>query len=110
MVLPNAFILIPLYIYPVLDSGASAWTFLTNTIRANPNVLFEIIINPSNGPGDVGSNGCSTDPNYNSGMASLNAFENTNLLGYVHTGWALDPPDPRPIGDVFDDISTCMYI
>lgn len=71
---------LPLYSWPTLP----AWASLTSSIEANPSLKFTVIVNPSSGPGD--SQYPTSD--YIAGMAQLNGYSNTELYGYVHTGWA----------------------
>ncbi|ESZ93198.1 hypothetical protein SBOR_6430 [Sclerotinia borealis F-4128] len=73
-------ILLPLYIYP----APGAWNWVTTAIKAYPSVNFNIIVNPNSGPGLANT---FPDTNYIDAIASLDAFENTNLLGYVDTAY-----------------------
>lgn len=93
-VLPSysLYILLPLYIYP--EDGS--WAPLINAVTAHPAVDFQIIINPDSGPGASQY----PDPGYIAGIAQLNQFPNTQLLGYVHTSYAA-----RPYADVTADIN-----
>lgn len=68
----------PLYIYPTVQT----WTPLFNAIAANPSVNFSLVVNPNNGPG-----GPLPDLNYIECMSKLNAYDNVDLYGYVHTSW-----------------------
>lgn len=70
-------ILIPMYTYP--EDGA--WAPIWNQVEAHPNVEFQIIMNPDNGPGST------TYPEdaYITALTRLNTYPNVKLLGYVHT-------------------------
>lgn len=69
-------LLLPLYEYP-LDGS---WDSIYDTIEANPDLDFQVIINVDSGPG-------SSSPNsdFASGTAKLNSYSNVETLGYVHT-------------------------
>ncbi|KAF7855979.1 hypothetical protein EAF04_009935 [Stromatinia cepivora] len=73
-------ILLPLYIYPI----PGAWDWVTSAISTYPSINFDIIINPNSGPGPINT---FPNANYIDGVASLNAFNNTKLLGYVDTAY-----------------------
>ncbi|KAI4180070.1 MAG: hypothetical protein LQ346_007064 [Caloplaca aetnensis] len=77
-------ILVPLYVYP--DVSASAWSNVTNTIAANPQVQWQIIVNPNSGPGTY-----PPDANYVAGLAKLNSYANVATLGYVATNYTRIP-------------------
>lgn len=68
-------IMIPLYTYP-----GSTWTNVIAVEQANPGVPIVAIINPNSGPG------AGMDPNYVSGILSLQAAGVT-VIGYVPTGY-----------------------
>lgn len=72
-------VLLPLYIYP----SAGAWNDVYSNITANPGKNFTIVVNPASGPGS------STYPvsDYVAGIAKLNSYSNTQVLGYVDTGY-----------------------
>jgi len=67
--------MIPLYTYP-----GSTWTNVIAVENANPGVPIVAIINPNSGPGG------SMDPNYVSGILSLQAA-GVVVIGYVPTGY-----------------------
>jgi len=67
--------MIPLYTYP-----GSTWTNVIAVQKANPGVPIVAIINPNSGPG------ASMDPNYVSGILSLQAA-GVEVIGYVPTGY-----------------------
>lgn len=71
-------IALPLYIYPT----PNAWSPLYNAIAAIPSTSFNVIINPSNGPG-----GPTPDENYMSALSTLNNHSNVDVYGYVHLSW-----------------------
>ncbi|KAJ3995606.1 Spherulation-specific family 4 [Lentinula boryana] len=88
----------PLYIYPGDD--CSAWSTLFNSIPANPNLPFTLIINPESGPGsdsvpDTTYQACITQ--------ALSLGSNVNTVGYVLTGYGERAP-----ADVLEDINTYM--
>jgi len=101
MVLPN-FILVPLYLYP----SPGAWTFLTDSIAQYPNLLFNVVINPGNGPVNNGTTGYPFD-DYINGIANLTAFNNARVLGYVDTCPPSLLPACREVSLVEADIQTC---
>lgn len=78
--LSSFFVLMPLYLWPTKTN----WDPLFASIAANPTVPFQIIINPNSGPGST----TYPDPAFIPNLAKLNAYNNTNLLGYVRTGYA----------------------
>ncbi|KAE9385329.1 hypothetical protein BT96DRAFT_949919 [Gymnopus androsaceus JB14] len=85
----------PFYIYP--DDGCTAWTTVFDSITANPDLLFYIVINPNSGPDDF-------DSNYQACVPELLALgNNVKILGYVDTG-----NGKRASFDVLDDIATYM--
>ncbi|KAJ8060763.1 hypothetical protein OCU04_011067 [Sclerotinia nivalis] len=87
-------ILLPLYIYPI----PGAWDWVTSAISTYPSINFNIIINPNSGPGPINT---FPDANYANGIASLNAFNNTNLLGYVDTAYM-----HRSVEEIVDEVDT----
>jgi len=88
----NPFVLVPIYFYP----AGSAWSSLFTQIASNPTLDFSVIINVDNGPGDP-----TTDPNWITAISKLNAYNNTQLLGYIHTEDAT-----RPISEVTGEINS----
>ena len=86
-------IIIPLYTYP--GDKAAAWKPVTDAIKANPFVQFQVIVNPSKGPGADHY----PDPSYIAGLRLLNSLPNAKTLGYVDTVYA-----KRPIEKVNADI------
>ena len=73
----------PLYIYPLPD----AWTPLFTAIERNQNIIFNLIVNPNNGPGAPPL----PDTNYIQNLAKLNSHSNVHLFGYIHTTWGARP-------------------
>jgi hypothetical protein len=73
----SAFITFPLYIDP------SNWSQLYQAIAANPLLTFQLIINPSSGPGTSQY----PSSNYITGLTKLNAHSNVKLLGYVYVSY-----------------------
>ncbi|KAF7956169.1 hypothetical protein EAE96_005089 [Botrytis aclada] len=92
--LPSLSILLPLYIYPL----PLAWNWLLTTIPLYPSITYTLIINPHSGPGAFNS---FPDPIYIDAIASLNAFENVQLLGYVDTAYM-----HRTVEDVVAEVDT----
>ncbi|KAL8724088.1 MAG: hypothetical protein Q9166_008139 [cf. Caloplaca sp. 2 TL-2023] len=80
----SIFVLLPLYLYP--DTSASAWSNVTAAIAANPNVQWQIIVNPNSGPGTY-----PPDTNYVAGLSKLNSYANVITLGYVATNYTSVP-------------------
>ncbi|KXL46180.1 hypothetical protein M433DRAFT_149440 [Acidomyces richmondensis BFW] len=87
------FILVPLYIYPL----PGAWDLLFEAAKAYPNVTFQAIVNPDNGPG---ASEC-PDSSYINATAQLNTLANIQTLAYVHTAASWD------CGPDADDICPC---
>ena len=73
-------ILVPLYLYP--GDSASSWSNVTAAIAANPNVNWQIIINPNSGPRTYPPNA-----NYIAGVSKIKNYPNAVTLGYVDTGF-----------------------
>ncbi|KAK6362572.1 hypothetical protein TWF730_000029 [Orbilia blumenaviensis] len=78
-------VVFPLYIYPSscspsASSAACAWYPFFQSITANPSVLFNIIVNPNSGPGDL-----YTYPNddWKAVLSYANSLNNTKLIGYI---------------------------
>ena len=92
----SMFILVPLYVYP--GTSASAWSNVTSAVQAYPQVQWQVIINPGNGPGVTG---CPTDTDYISSISILNGYANVKTLGYVDTSWT-----NRAYSAVIQDIDT----
>ena len=80
----SLFVLVPLYLYP--GNSASAWSNVTAAIAANPNVDWQIIVNPHSGPGTY-----PPDANYIAGVSKINSYPNAVTLGYVDTGFTQVP-------------------
>ncbi|KAL8964638.1 MAG: hypothetical protein Q9183_004316, partial [Haloplaca sp. 2 TL-2023] len=78
-------ILVPLYLYP--DTSASAWSNITAAIAANPQVDWQIIVNPNSGPGTSSP----PDANYITAISKLNSFSNVLTVGYIATGYTQVP-------------------
>ena len=89
------YILVPLYIYP----SSSNWSPPYNALSQYPNLLFSVVINPSSGPG--GKPGTVPNGDWIEGISKLNGYNNSQLLGYVHTINAT-----RPLTNVTSDIDT----
>ena len=72
-------LLVPLYVYP--GDRYAAWKPLLDSIRANPLIQYNVIVNPDSGPGS----GHYPDVNLKAGLQALNAFSNVRTLGYIDT-------------------------
>jgi len=70
---------------------------LYDSIDQSPSVRFDVIINPSSGPGT--SVGALPDAGWTDALTELNARNNSHALGYVHTSWG-----QRCIGEIQTDI------
>lgn len=88
----NMHVALPLYMYP----SAGIWQPLYDAMNNNPQVTFNIIINPNSGPG-----GSPPDSNYIANISVLNSYKNSNMLGYVHTSYG-----SRSLTDISSDIDT----
>ena len=75
-------LLVPLYIYP--GTNYAAWQPLLDSIKANPHIQYNVVVNPDSGPG---SNHY-PDANLIAGIEALNALPNVRTLGYVDTAYA----------------------
>jgi hypothetical protein len=84
MVLPSS-ILFPLYIYPSVTTTPKPWDLLRSTLSSNPNVHFDIVINPASGPNTVLPTSSNILSDYLSELTTLRQYPNINLYGYVHT-------------------------
>jgi hypothetical protein len=73
----NMAIFLPLYLYPI----NSAWENITRAITEYPDLHFQIVVAPNLANGIP-------DPNYITGLQTLNNFPNVQTLGYVPTAWA----------------------
>ena len=91
----SLFILLPLYEYP--DDNFSG---VASTIEAHPSVQWQIVINPSSGPGTTSSNPYPSS-DYISWISRFNSYDNVELLGYVDTAFG-----NRPANDVTTDIAS----
>ncbi|KAL8867950.1 MAG: hypothetical protein Q9174_005322 [Haloplaca sp. 1 TL-2023] len=67
--------------------SASAWSNITAAIDANPEVDWQIIVNPNSGPGTSSP----PDANYIDAISKLNSFQNVATLGYIATGYTQVP-------------------
>ncbi|KAK4555093.1 hypothetical protein LTR86_007859 [Recurvomyces mirabilis] len=99
------FVLLPLYIWPT----ANSWQPLFDAAKAYPDVQFQVIVNPNDGPGT----GCPSS-DYATAMATLNSHSNIQALGYIHTAnsWECGDsgsdicPCSRPTSDLEAEIAT----
>lgn len=85
-------IIFPIYISP----SPAAWAPLYNAIASNPKPIFQIIINPNNGPGS----GQYPSSEYIAAIKKLRTYSNVQILGYVYISYC-----SRPIAAVQSDIS-----
>ncbi|KAJ4414357.1 hypothetical protein N0V82_007965 [Gnomoniopsis sp. IMI 355080] len=74
-------LLLPLYQYP----EGTAWDPVYSAIEANPQLIFQIVINPDSGPA-----GSVPDSNFVTGTSKLNSYSNVETLGYVHCSYGAD--------------------
>jgi len=88
-------VLLPLYLYPL----PGAWSPIKSAVAAHPDLTFNIVINPNNGPTNA------PDGNYDPETSALGAYPNVKLLGYVHTStdWGATRCN-IPFGDITHDI------
>ncbi|KAJ5899416.1 Spherulation-specific family 4 [Penicillium taxi] len=86
-------ILLPLYLWP---TSTAIWGPVYNAVATYPDVLFQIIINPSSGPGYSQY----PEDDYILAIAKLNRYNNTRLIGYIPTEYA-----QRDISEVEQAIS-----
>ncbi|CAD0098709.1 unnamed protein product [Aureobasidium mustum] len=88
----NMHVALPLYMYP----SAGTWQPLYDALNKNPQVTFDVIINPNNGPG-----GSTPNSDYIANISMINSYNNTNMFGYVHTSYG-----NRSLTDISSDIDT----
>lgn len=85
-------ILLPLYVYP----APPGWDPIFNAIATHPSVDFQIVLNPSTGPGG-------STPGYNihwiNAVSKLHTYDNVDTLGYVSAGYG-----DRDLEDITTDI------
>lgn len=72
-------IFLPLYVYP----NPGAWNSIYKAIAEYPTLEFQIVINPSSGPGS--SSVIGHDDNWTNATSTLNSYNNVRTFGYVHT-------------------------
>ena len=92
----SMFILVPLYSYPF--ASASAWSNVTAAIKAYPQVKWQVVINPGDGPNITT---CPTDTDYIEAISIMNSYPNVMTLGYVDTSYT-----NRAYSAVIQDINT----
>ena len=88
-------LLVPLYIYPGVNHVA--WKPLLDSIKANPQIFYNVIVNPDSGPGA----GHYPDKSLVEAISTLNAIKNVRTVGYVDTSYT-----KRDITLVNKDIDT----
>lgn len=88
----NMHVALPLYMYP----SAGTWQPLYDALNKNPQVIFDVIINPNNGP-----EGSTPNSDYIANISLINSYNNVNMLGYVHTSYG-----NRSLTDISSDIDT----
>ena len=86
---PDLAVDLPLYSWPIDGNWDEVYTALKN----NPTTQFNIIINPSSGPGEYPPNS-----DYTGGVAKLNSYSNCHVYGYLRVGFT-----DRSLSDVSDD-------
>jgi hypothetical protein len=72
---------VALFGYPSAD-----FNYLYQAIAAHPEINFEIIVNPSGGPGNVNKTEL-PDINWQNTILKLKSYPNTVLVGYSRTKW-----------------------
>lgn len=98
-------ILLPLYVYPHSKHShqGDCWLPLKNAVKTFPNITFNLIINPFNGPYVF-------DECYLNGLIELQAYSNANFFIYVHALKKLgEPISARPIEDIKSDINKWTF-
>ncbi|KAL8687651.1 MAG: hypothetical protein Q9218_006238 [Villophora microphyllina] len=70
----------------VTFGGSPSWSNVTAAVAANPEVEWQIVVNPYSGPGPY-----PPDPNYITGLSKLNSYRNVITLGYVATNYTRTP-------------------
>lgn len=95
---PPGTVILPLYITP---TPSTAWNPLYTALSANPNLKFQVIVNPANGPGAANTY---PDNDYLAAIPKLRRHANAIPLCYVHTSWT-----QRLLTDVLTDIQTCYH-
>jgi hypothetical protein len=85
-------IIIPLYTYPSNVFNNFTYNFLIDLIRSNNDIDFIVILNPSNGPGDV------VDGNYTKAIDRLKGA-GAYILGYIYTSYR-----SRKLKNVINDV------
>lgn len=78
MIYPG-FILLPLYIYPLLNQNL--WKPLFDCAAKYPTLSFLVVVNVEDGPGESACPGIE----YTSAIHNLSLYSNITPLGYVHT-------------------------
>lgn len=86
---PDLHVDLPLYSWPI----DGAWDDVYRALEKNPSTQFNIIINPSSGPGEYPPNS-----DYTGGVAKLNSYGNAHIYGYLRTGFT-----DRSISEIRDD-------
>jgi len=86
---PDLAVDIPLYSWPI----DGAWDEVYRALSDNPTTQFNVIINPSSGPGTYPPNS-----DYTGGVAKLNSYSNAHVYGYLRCGFT-----DRSISDISDD-------
>lgn len=85
-------ILLPLYVYP----SPPGWNTIFDAIATHPSIDFQIVLNPSTGPGG-------STPGYNihwiNAVSQLHTYDNVDALGYVSAGYG-----DRDLADITTDI------
>ena len=86
-------LLVPLYVYPL----EGAWDSLFAAVEGHSTTTFQIVINPSSGPGSSKL----PPQDYVKAISQLRAYPNVELIGYVRVSWAA-----RDRSEVLNEIDT----
>ncbi|OGM42252.1 cell surface spherulin 4-like protein [Aspergillus bombycis] len=91
---PPSGIIVPLYIYPL---SPTTWDPLYDSISANPDVHFLVIVNPNSGPGASPL----PDANYVREVARLNRYANVVTVGYIAIDYC-----KKPLPEALEEVQT----
>ncbi|PIG69296.1 cell surface spherulin 4-like protein [Aspergillus arachidicola] len=91
---PPSGIIVPLYIYPL---SPTTWDPLFDSIAANPDLHFLVIVNPNSGPGASPL----PDANYVREVARLNRYANVVTVGYIAINYC-----KKPLQEALEEVQT----
>ncbi|KAB8201495.1 Spherulation-specific family 4 [Aspergillus parasiticus] len=91
---PPSGIIVPLYIYPL---SPTTWDPLYDSIAANPDLHFLVIVNPNSGPGASPL----PDANYVREVARLNRYANVVTVGYIAINYC-----KKPLQEALEEVQT----